>query len=146
LVNADGVFVRKRIASVATVLNGAVLTIDPTYGASDSIFIPPSGATVSPWADGLNDVFPSVRAHFNTLGPSISGWPPIVDPLRQARYPAASKQWPAAVTSQVTVAVENLAVVASVPQYTLIGGTSTDGLVNGVSTQLHVLSRLGVYA
>lgn len=142
---AAGTFVRKRILSF-TGTGPWVVTVEPSNSVSDLAYVPSVGDKAMPFSASLELVLPPVLAYFDTIGPGEQVASFFDAGTRQRRTPLPPKSWPSSVGARLINGVQDLDAVADaslqLPITPLVCPVGTPG----VSSYLHQLGTLAVYA
>lgn len=137
-----GAFVSKRLLTVSSVVTGKSwdVTVDPSNGASDVVYVPVAGQIASPWSDSLQSVVSSVTSFFDTIGPGEI-YDPLPDPnLRGRRSPRSPSAYDNVLTNRITT---NMFAVPTVGDIQLISPTVPHKTPVGTPGVLAYLFELG---
>lgn len=140
-------FERKTIATVTEVSAGLSwdVTFDMSAGAS-SLFVPESGALVSPWSDSLDLLLPPIVDYFDHMGPGEM-LDPLPDPGRRARrQPENPESWTSEISNRIDALAQGVGAVrsATLVEPALTESTSIGTL--GVMAYLRRLTDVAVYS
>ncbi len=143
------VFVRKRILSVVShepVIAHFDIVVDTTDNVSDTQFTPAVGDLVSPWSDSINTLAPLVASYFDGLGPGEQVATFFDQGYRQRRSPPDPQFWPASLTSKILIPILQLSSISDAEiKSPALPAAPTVG-TPGVSSNLLVLGKLGIYS